>query len=272
MRPIALASCFVLFACGGEVVDDGGGAGTADAGNVSADAGQAIADTGSEPADSGVIPAEDAGSEPADAGEVTPDDAGAPPPPPSDTGPTPGRPDVGQGGGGGTCIQAMECSLRCEGDEACMNRCLAGVAPEHRQVTQAMFDCAQRNNCADPNCMMMRCQDEAQACGRAGGGSGGPPPGGADGGSPRNPGGDDGGRPPNPGGGESSSSEFLRCATSCDPNDQQCGPAFMNTVRPQSMNVMNALLMCMSNSQCQDFDCARTSCPDQMTACAADRN
>ncbi len=277
MRQLALASCFVLFACGGEAVDDGGGgAGTADVGNVTPDAGQVIADTGAEPSDSGMTPTEDAGSEPADAGEATPDDAGAPPPPPRDSGPTPGRPDAGQGGGGGggSCIDAMQCALNCANDAECIAGCLAAVAPEHRQVTQAMLECGQRNNCADPNCLMQRCQEEAQACGRAGGGGGGGnPPGGADGGRPPNPGDmDGGGGPPNPGGnGTDSCADFLQCAMACPPNDQQCGGGCTRNVRAQSTELMNAVMMCMMRAGCRDFNCGRTSCPNQFQACMADR-
>jgi len=270
MRSVALASCLILFGCGGDAVEDDGG-GAADAGQVVVDSGAETLDAGSVEVDAGSTPVEDAGNQPADAGEVAPADAAQPPP--RDAGPNPAPADAGQGGGGGgsSCIQAMECALQCAGDEACNAQCLAGVAPQHRQVTQAMFDCAERNNCVDPNCMMQSCGAEAEACGRAGdNGGGGNPPVGSDGGMPPNPGGD-GGAPPNPGGGEASCSEFLRCAMGCDLNDQQCNMNCMNSVRPASMNVLNSLMMCMQNRRCQDWDCARTSCPDQMQSCMADR-
>ena len=299
MRKLSWVLCFVLIGCGGESVEDG----TNDTGQIVIDTGQVALDSGAptqdsgvfptddagDPgfADSGLTPAEDAGPRPRpDTGGPTPrPDAGGPPPRPDVGGPQPVR-DAGGGGGGGgqTCIEVMQCTMRCQ-DQACMDACVDRARPgAHRRAAQAMMQCTRVNDCANAQntqqCMMRNCMQEAQACGQAGGG-GGPPGPGADGGAP--PDRTDIGPPPSPGDGgaggggphngrDRSCSEALGCVERCGQNNMQCIQDCFGGVAQASQPLIDAIFNCMGQNRCgMDFTCATNRCPAQIQACRNDR-
>jgi hypothetical protein len=245
MRLVAFAACFCLMACpspdseggsdSGNQAADSGVVGATDSGSVAADAAAPVVDTGRQP------PAT------TDSGPVTIDDAGV----------VIVRDDVGSLQGT-SCIEAMECTMRCDADnQTCPRECLAAVDPSQRRVTLDVFTCAQENGCRELQCIMQNCGREATACDEASGG--GPGPGDRDGGM---------GPPPE---GDMACADFLDCAGACRNGDPMCMSACSRNVRPESLQLSNAVIRCMIENQCRDIACGRQHCARQMAACAADR-
>lgn len=243
MRFIAFTACFALMACpNAEPV------GGSDSGNGVADSG-VIAGTDSGPAAADAeTPAADAGQEPGttDSGPVSIDDAGIV-----------AERDAGALRGT-SCVEAMECAMECDPDnQTCPLECLAAVDPSQQGEAEAFFRCAQQNSCRVFQCFMEHCEDEARACGEAGGQ--GPGPGDRDGGM---------GPPPE---GDMTCSDFLTCADACRGGDPMCMGECSRNVRHESLELSNAVIQCMMENQCRDIACGRQQCPRQLAACAADR-
>ena len=251
MRFIAFVACLTLMACPSSepVGGNDSGSGGADSGVTATDSGSVAADVAVPHADSGQPVVTN------DSGPVASDDAGAVVVE-QDAGAVVVEQDA-DAGQGTTCVEAMECVLECDPtSRSCPQQCLTNVDPSQRTEAEAVFRCAQRNECTGFQCLMQNCQNEAQACGEAGGG--GPGPGGADGGM---------GPPPE---GNLTCAEFLTCADACGPRDQNCMGTCSDGVRRESNQLSNALIQCMMRNRCMDLDCGRRSCPEEAAACVRD--
>jgi hypothetical protein len=86
-----------------------------------------------------------------------------------------------------TCSEIVDCATKCgETDEACQDACLAKGSSSGQAAANALVACANKNACADENCLHAKCEKEITGCtsqkNATGGGSSSP--GGAGGSAP----------------------------------------------------------------------------------------
>jgi hypothetical protein len=71
------------------------------------------------------------------------------------------------GGGGGTltCPELFDCIAACaEGDDPCVDACIARATPTALEDANALADCANMFACADEDCITMNCAAEVLEC------------------------------------------------------------------------------------------------------------
>ena len=156
-------------------------------------------------------------------------------------------------GGQGSCVVAIQCAFQCNGNEPCIEDCLASALPRNRDVTERTMECARRNSCRDPSCLMSRCPDEARACGSAGGDT------------PTPPSGDTG----MPAGDSYSCADMIRCVNACGA-DTSCFNICLERIRPESSRLAANLTRCMMNARCLNMPCGQQACPDLYQQCIDD--
>ena len=152
-------------------------------------------------------------------------------------------------GGTGSCIEALQCSFGCT-DEPCFEGCVNATLPRNREATEAALACSREHACVDPNCVMMNCQEQARACGEAGGET--PPPASGDAGMPTR--------------ARYTCADMIRCVNACGA-DTMCFNGCLERIREESTENAAILTQCMMNARCIDMTCGQRSCPEAYQQC-----
>lgn len=183
------------------------------------------------------------------------------PPQPDPQQPDPPQPDPQQPGPGGqlSCLDLLDCGVRCNGEQACFEGCWRQATGQAQQQYSAYADCAWSNNCRDAACAEQMCGNEYAACtGRQPQQPQQPP-------QNNDPGFDD---PGNQGGGAVlSCGTVLQCIEGCGGNDQQCNQNCFFQGTNEAQFLYNQLANCAMANFCENRACLQQVCPNELSMC-----
>lgn len=152
------------------------------------------------------------------------------------------------------CKDLFDCYATCpQTDSACQDACWAKGSPQGQQLENAIWSCAQQNNCQDWQCVEQACGAQMQACTAdttAGAGEVATPP-----------------SPSAPPAGGLGCLELFQCYDQCSENDNACYNACWAQGSPQGQQTENAIWGCAQQNDCQDWQCVEQSCGTQLQAC-----
>lgn len=170
------------------------------------------------------------------------------------------QPDPNAPGGQLSCLDLLDCGVRCNGDQACFEGCWGQATALGQQQYTAYADCAWENNCRDSACAEQMCGNEYAAC------TGRQPQPDPQQPDPQQP--PQGNDPGNPGGGAVlSCGTILQCMQGCGQNDQQCYQNCFFQGTNEAQFLYNQLANCAMANFCEDQACLQQVCPNELSMC-----
>jgi hypothetical protein len=165
-----------------------------------------------------------------------------------------------------SCDRLYSCLYQCS-DSNCANECEQKSYPIAISEFNAYVNCADQNGCSPFNleCSRNHCQRELQACATK------------DDDLPADITQTTNSTPintePSNAGATTVASDFLNCGglyeclSACDPNNQSCIDQCVQSSSEYDVSLINVMLQCFNNNQCQDTYCVNTYCTNEVINC-----